>query len=104
MVGNHDLDFGILQMRACIKKMYYKDHLICKDSPLYALRDAQADLDSAIQVPLDTPEPHNTHWLLSNIRSSPTMDYGLGGLLRHYTMERSGRKIGFIGMAEFEWI
>ena len=55
-------------------------------------------------LPANTPKPHQTYWLLSNIRSSPELEYGLGGLFRYCVLERSGKKIGFIGMAEYEWI
>ena len=49
-------------------------------------------------------DPHPTQWILSNIVSQDDRDHGLGGLPKTAIIERAGKKIGFIGLADPDWI
>ena len=48
--------------------------------------------------------PHPCRWLLSNIIEEGETEYGLGGLLKYTTMQKGGKKIGFIGIGEKDWV
>ena len=76
MLGNHDLDFGVRQMRACIANTITGEFI-----PKVAYEK------SRIKLPGNTPAPNNCRWLLSNITYPSKPHEGLGGLLRTSIIE-----------------
>lgn len=74
-IGNHDLDFGIEQMDKVLRK---------------------------------TMQPHgNCQWVMTNlVPEDKPLDgpEGVGICMRKVILNKAGRKIGFLGIAEHEWV
>jgi 2',3'-cyclic-nucleotide 2'-phosphodiesterase (5'-nucleotidase family) len=86
MIGNHDLDYGIFQLKDVIRKTQDHDKYFPGQSHI---------------------EKRHCDWVVSNLvikRESPEDKlYTAGGLKPFYTTMRCGKKIGFVGMIERDW-
>jgi 2',3'-cyclic-nucleotide 2'-phosphodiesterase (5'-nucleotidase family) len=94
MAGNHDLDFGVVKMSTCIAQMTTEE---------FHPENTCLTEEDIVNVGHPIP-PHPCRWLLSNIIEEGEEEFGLGGLLKYTTIDRAGKKIGFIGIGEKDWV
>ena len=90
MIGNHDLDFGVLQMEDLIS-------LTTPCAPSSSLKRNDSYLKHKT-------EGLKCQWIVSNLIEKGEPEFGVGNLPRTCVIERCGFKIGFIGIIEKDWV